>query len=780
MGRAPNPGGPQRVSAHVVPKAKPFSEDDEKTTIESDSQWGDEPSTTVEQGEVQDKIRALGLDPPPPLHAPRGNGHVITNVTNTNGGALDESTVDDQQNPMAPIIVAARLVITGGNDTGLETDINGGKTYTIGRGLDNDIVLTDIAVSRKHFDLRNDGGSWVIVDRGSGNGTVVNGNLEDNPFMLASGDVIEIGNTTFRFDFQSRDAPRSQPANGFDDDADEMSTVAGKPLNRDMLDSVDVELETATPLITAPLIAGSRTQQRPKTLPPPSPLRPRTMSQPPAYPSTQPQGTPGPIPSSTLPMPQMANRPPFMAGPHSPTLLAADPINLANLMPTTIPGQGVQAQQMHGHNAMAQTMIPGAIQAMYGNPYPQAAEIPSHSLHAQQMLVVHGGSSRGDGSTAHVAPSPYGGMVAVPPARFSSIQPLSKRAKYVIVLGAVTVFATIATVAIIKSHGSSEKPRVVAPSKGSAVITPIQQPPKQDPPKQVVVAPPPKQDPPKQEPPKQDPPKQVVVAPPPKQDPPKQDPPKQDPPKQLPPKQLVVAPPPKQDPPKQEPVRPTPKDPKPITRQANNSHDSHDSHDSVRPPKQDPPKRVATADPTDRATSLYQDKKFTEAGNLYLAAAKTAEPDDAASYKTKGQRLLALGHAFNTGMAPATKPTEAFDNLVQANNFDSQLGGHFEQDITTRLQTVAPKAAMSFVANKNYDKAHTAVQKSEQLGAGSDGNVKLVKQKLESEAAAIYAQAIKDYDSNPTGAKEKLRQVKSMLDAKSPTYQKANTKLSGG
>ncbi|HEX7702907.1 MAG TPA: hypothetical protein VF403_19350, partial [Kofleriaceae bacterium] len=292
----------------------------------------------------------------------------------------------------------------------------------------------------------------------------------------------------------------------------------------------------------------------------------------------------------------------------------------------------------------------------------------------------------------------------------------------------------------------------------------------------VVAPPPPKQYPPKQDPPKQDPPKQVVVAPP----PPKQDPPKQvvvpPPPKQDPPKQVVVAPPPKQDPPKQDPPK--------ITHQANNN--SHDTVRTTKPPKQEPPpkpeppKRVATADPSERANSLYQDKKFTEAGNVYLAAAKTAEPDDAATYKTKGQKMLALAHAYNTGMAPATKATEAFDNLVQANNFDSQLGGHWESDITTRLQTVAPKAAMSFVATKNYDKAHTAVQKAEQLGAGSDQNVKLVKQKLESEAAAIYAQAVKDFDSNPSAAKEKFRQVKSMLDSKSPTFQKATTKLLGG
>ena len=63
MGRAPNHGGaPQRVSAHVVPKAAAFVpevDEDEKTTIESG--WEEEASTTVEQGEVAEKIRALGL-----------------------------------------------------------------------------------------------------------------------------------------------------------------------------------------------------------------------------------------------------------------------------------------------------------------------------------------------------------------------------------------------------------------------------------------------------------------------------------------------------------------------------------------------------------------------------------------------------------------------------------------------------------------------------------------------------------------------------------------------
>ena len=116
MGRAPNPGAPQRVSAHVLPKAQAFSVDDEdeKTTIESGG-WEEEASTTVEQGEVADKLRALGvgLD-----QARRPN----TGITSTNGGASDEPTVDDQRVAGALAMVSpqivARLVITQGNDSG--------------------------------------------------------------------------------------------------------------------------------------------------------------------------------------------------------------------------------------------------------------------------------------------------------------------------------------------------------------------------------------------------------------------------------------------------------------------------------------------------------------------------------------------------------------------------------------------------------------------------------------------------------------------------------------
>ena len=64
------------MSAHVVPKAKPspeYDEENEKTTVESG--WEEEASTTVEQGEVAEKIRDL-------VEAPRRPATGLTNTGN--------------------------------------------------------------------------------------------------------------------------------------------------------------------------------------------------------------------------------------------------------------------------------------------------------------------------------------------------------------------------------------------------------------------------------------------------------------------------------------------------------------------------------------------------------------------------------------------------------------------------------------------------------------------------------------------------------------------------
>jgi pSer/pThr/pTyr-binding forkhead associated (FHA) protein len=51
--------------------------------------------------------------------------------------------------------------------------LSGGR-LTVGRGLDNDIVLDDASVSRHHAELTREGGRLQVRDLGSRNGTWVN------------------------------------------------------------------------------------------------------------------------------------------------------------------------------------------------------------------------------------------------------------------------------------------------------------------------------------------------------------------------------------------------------------------------------------------------------------------------------------------------------------------------------------------------------------------------------------------------------------------------------
>ncbi|WP_448614886.1 FhaA domain-containing protein [Modestobacter sp. URMC 112] len=64
----------------------------------------------------------------------------------------------------------------------------------LGRGTDADIRLPDTGVSRKHADVQLEGGTAVVEDLGSTNGTLVNGRRVGRQ-ELADGDVIRIGHS---------------------------------------------------------------------------------------------------------------------------------------------------------------------------------------------------------------------------------------------------------------------------------------------------------------------------------------------------------------------------------------------------------------------------------------------------------------------------------------------------------------------------------------------------------------------------------------------------------
>jgi len=107
--------------------------------------------------------------------------------------------------------------------------------YSMGRSEGCDIVVRDRRASRHHCDIRWNGQQWQVYDRGSTNGTLVNGVAIRRPVALSPGDSITVGETTAMLD-----ASAMQPAPQIPSQPNTWSSPAAIPAQRAPLRAVPI------------------------------------------------------------------------------------------------------------------------------------------------------------------------------------------------------------------------------------------------------------------------------------------------------------------------------------------------------------------------------------------------------------------------------------------------------------------------------------------------------------------------------------------------------------
>jgi ABC transport system ATP-binding/permease protein len=132
-------------------------------------EWGVVPGTVIRFGNPDDGPRAVLVDrnPPPAAQAPaRPSAVSMPSATGT----------FRQPTNVRPLSA---------------------RTVRIGRGPDNDLVIDELVVSRRHAELRAlPDGTYEIVDLGSHNGTFLNGRPVDQA-LVSPRDIVGIGHSAF-------------------------------------------------------------------------------------------------------------------------------------------------------------------------------------------------------------------------------------------------------------------------------------------------------------------------------------------------------------------------------------------------------------------------------------------------------------------------------------------------------------------------------------------------------------------------------------------------------
>ncbi len=126
--------------------------------------------------------------------------------------------------PSAP---TAWLHFKSGTMAGQSIPVEPGLT-SIGRSEDNDIVLDDAAVSRRHAQIAFDDGQFFMEDTGSAMGTLVEG-VQATRTLLASGATLTLGDTEIVFMETESLPPEGATSQGTASPSSAAETMVSKP-----------------------------------------------------------------------------------------------------------------------------------------------------------------------------------------------------------------------------------------------------------------------------------------------------------------------------------------------------------------------------------------------------------------------------------------------------------------------------------------------------------------------------------------------------------------------
>ena len=142
-------------------------------------------------------IQAQLLSPPEDEAAPEAAGPDAAPSQGDYGHTMVYSP-DNAVRKLDPVLVApSRAVLAGAG----RRKVLAGSRVTLGRSRECDVQVDDPNVSRRHAELRHEGGAWRVFDLGSTNGIKVNRRRVEQA-ELHHGDRITLGITDLDFELE--------------------------------------------------------------------------------------------------------------------------------------------------------------------------------------------------------------------------------------------------------------------------------------------------------------------------------------------------------------------------------------------------------------------------------------------------------------------------------------------------------------------------------------------------------------------------------------------------